>query len=420
MRPDRQRDCERGGGRPARPIDAGIERLIGGTALLCVLVLLSACGPASESTQSDAAGSGKSASDTTAGAEVADARSDAAADGEAPARPAATSTPTSSDDGTVKGGNGDAKQAGSRRGNRRARREAAAAKTFDPTKMPLSHAADQLEKAQQPFEQKNYHKVVTRLEKALQVIDHHRDKADVSAIEFDVRWMMLLSRYRKNEELDLAAEFDELRSRFGDRLGYEHYRQIGVDLAFGANWDRSLAVLRDEKATDDPERRALLDDFASLIESVRTAVAQYDGPQAKIDANYRKFMERTRPDDPDELFQYAMRAVNMKVYDKALLALRDTRHRIALDDSRQDRLTPMLRFNEVLTWCALRSFDTAAASFERYVADMGDKADWITYLQVGTSMAEHGGGEHARKVLEAGKTRFADHAADFQRELDGL
>ncbi len=316
---------------------------------------------------------------------------------------------------------------------------------FNPPPEAIQHALKQSQDLVQSswvaFNEGNYNKVVKRMRTALSVLERFEGIIEEPQLRFDARWLDLLARFRKNEEVDLAASVRELVADFPGRMTADQYRTIGSDLAYTQSFEQAAQILR-EGAGRFPAAAGELEEYATLVDRIATTLASYTGPEATIDANYRAFLERTRPKTVKKMREYALRAQSMKVHDKALLAIHDALAKLAnnpaaVDASEDDTETPLsppgddvaaraegtrylLRFNAILSWVALGSFDTARADFDALAAEPGSKADWIAYLQIGMAMGEAGGSEAARSILEAGKSRFPAHSADFDRELSAL
>lgn len=285
--------------------------------------------------------------------------------------------------------------------------------------LPLSRAKELIASAGEAFAEDNHSKALRRSTNALTILEGHVGKDGVRELEFDAKWIALRSRFQQKGDVKLAEEFRALDTSYPGRLAFEDHWQTGVDLAFTEEWKESHRLLVDaaEKFTDRAER---LKSFAAFVESVRAADAAYTGEAPPIDPGYESFLERSRPDHPDELFEYALRTSGMKVWDKTLIALRDARMRLADDPNADPKRLYLITFNEVRTWISIGAYETAAAEFERLVTSHGDRIDWISWLQVGKDLVDRGAREPARRILEAGKARFKDHAARFDREIAKL
>lgn len=303
-------------------------------------------------------------------------------------------------------------------GTRRERRDSEADRAALRA-LPVSRAKELIESAGDALADNNQTKAQRRAENALTILEGHIGENGVRDLEFDAKWIVLRSRFQQKRDVKLAEEFRALDTAYPGRLAFADHWQTGVDLAFTEEWDASRRLLEDA-AKKFPERAERLKSFARFVESVRAADAAYTGEAPSIDPNYEGFLERSRPDDPDELFEYAMRTSGMKVWDKTLIALRDARARLTDDPESDPKRVYLLAFNEVRTWIAIADYETAAAEFERLASTHGDRIDWISWLQIGKDLADSGARGPARQVLESGKARFADQAARFDREIEKL
>ena len=285
--------------------------------------------------------------------------------------------------------------------------------------LPVSRAKELIASAREALGANNQSKAMKRADNALAILEGHVGEDGVESLEFDAKWISLQSRFQQRGDLDLAKEFRALDAAFPGRLVFDDHWQTGVNLAFTEQWDAASALLRDA-AERFPAQAERLRSFADYVTSVHRALESSTAPPSTIDDNYRGFLERSRPDTPQELFDYAMRTSGMNVYDKTLLALRDARVRLEADPEGDAQLRYLTAFNEVRAWIAVGAYDTAADEFEKLTTQDRVTLDWISSLQVGGDMAKAGARDAARRVLEAGKKRFPEHADRFDRKLSEL
>jgi len=285
-----------------------------------------------------------------------------------------------------------------------------------------------VEAARKSLDAKDPHKTVKRLEAAIPILEAHAGEPAVGELRFRADWMLLVARFRKNEggvrsarpgaplPFDLASAFAEIRERHPKRLEAEHFRSVALDLAYTRRYEDAVLLLL-EAAEAFPQQAASLQSLATFVGGIHEAVQRYDGPESTIDDGYRAFFERTRPQEPEELYQYALRASSMKEFPKTLLALREAGEGLARDGP--GRLAYLVDYNRVLAWATLGAAETARREFADLCRDHGNSVDWIAYLQVGQRLAQADATEAARAVLDAGKSRFPEQASHFERQLDG-
>jgi hypothetical protein len=285
----------------------------------------------------------------------------------------------------------------------------------------LARGVRNAERARSSFEANNHQKAIKQAQAALRNLEGlSQEEAEKAA--FDAGWTLLRAEHRLEKVEDPAARLAELAERHPGRVGLRHYREIALDQAYFGHTDSAIAML--EGSPDAGSDELLV--FSAFLQRFAAAVENRKGATTSVDPNYVASMARNRPTDARGLFEYAMRAANVAIHDKAILALEEATWHLddppgEEDEKPADPALPFLiAFNKTLEWIAIGDPATGVDCFHGLVKRYPDRTDWILYHQVGTKLGAVGATPEARSVLDEGRKRYPDQAPRFDKAIEAL